>query len=67
VVLGFCGVYIRGDLGASDCHGVCHIEFLDEVQAVGLCYGFPAIVGCGVAFLLEEVLQFVVVSSASGP
>ena len=60
------GVYIALGLQGSHSHGVCHIEFSDQVQTIGIGCGFPAIMGSRITFPSKEILQFAVVSCASG-
>ena len=59
------GVYITFGIQGSHSCGICHIEFLDQVWAIGISCSFPAIMGSRVSFPSKEILQFVVASGVS--
>jgi hypothetical protein len=62
---GIWGVYIAfGFQGPYGCE-VCHVEFSDQVQAIGISCSFPAVMGSRIAFPPKEILQFAVASGAS--
>jgi hypothetical protein len=56
------GVYIA--FGAQGSHGcrVCHVEFSDQVWAIGISCSFPAIMSGGISLVSKEILQFLVAS-----
>jgi hypothetical protein len=59
-------VYISfGFQGSHGC-GVCHIEFLDQVQTIGISCSFPAIVSGGISLPSKEILQLLVASNTVG-
>jgi hypothetical protein len=59
-------VYIAfGFQGSHGC-GVCHVEFSDQVQAVGISCSFPAVMSGGIPLPSKEILQLLVVSDSAG-
>jgi hypothetical protein len=54
------GVYIAFGTQGSHSSGVCHIEFLDQVQTISISCGFPAVMSGGISLPSKEILQLLV-------
>jgi hypothetical protein len=59
-------VYIALSFQGSHSCGICHVEFSDQVQAISISCGFPAVMSGGISLPSKEILQFLVASKSAG-